>query len=333
MPPPPGPVHRLLEDLNLFGFRDWGASPSISYGLLLLLKPVWFAKLYAPFALLILGLGAWCFFRQSGFAPAACLLGGLATMLNSAYFSAVCWGMGSHAISIGMMFFALAALLNTSTRWRWLWVVVAGFAAGMGVAKGPTWVRIQMYLGPFVLPSLVGPRPVGEKLTLGLSRLGLVAVCAACLAAQAIFGLVATEIEGPAGTQQDSQTQRGRLDWATQWSLPKRETLSLPVPGSLGYRMDTPNGGLYWGAIGGAPPGTGTSRVAIKAVRRKDCCGGSGGGPYVGVSVLLIALWAATRSFRQKEPVFSRSSSNCCGPGWQPASFATLGLRTIRPLL
>ena len=28
------------EDLNLLGFRDWGAAPSISFGLQYLLKPV-----------------------------------------------------------------------------------------------------------------------------------------------------------------------------------------------------------------------------------------------------------------------------------------------------
>ncbi len=296
------------EDLNLFGFRDWGASPSISYGLLLLLKPVWFAKLYAPFALLILGLGAWCFFRQSGFAPAACLLGGLATMLNSAYFSAVCWGMGSHAISIGMMFFALAALLNTSTRWRWLWVVVAGLAAGMGVTEGADLGALfSVYLGAFVLyQAWLVQGPWGRKLTLGLSRLGLVAVCAACLAAQAIFGLVATEIKGLAGTQQDSQTKEARWDWATQWSLPKRETLSLAVPGLFGYRMDTPNGGLYWGAVGSAPAWDRYFASGNQGRPPEGLLRHSGGGPYVGVSVLLIALWAATRSFRQKEPVFSR---------------------------
>ena len=72
------------EDLNLLGFRDWGTAPSISHGLQYLLQPFLFSKLYAPVSLLILGLGAWCFFRQSGLTPAACLLGGLAAALNSA---------------------------------------------------------------------------------------------------------------------------------------------------------------------------------------------------------------------------------------------------------
>ena len=51
------------EDLNMLGSRDWDASPSLSYGLLFLVKPYLFSKLYVPVALLFLGLGAWCFFR------------------------------------------------------------------------------------------------------------------------------------------------------------------------------------------------------------------------------------------------------------------------------
>src|ERR1017187_10209959 len=116
------------EDLNLIGFRDWGSAPSISFGLQYLLKPVLFSKFYAPAGLLILGLGAWCFFRQSGLAPVACLLGGLAATLNSGFFSAACWGVAAHPIAIGMIFFALAALTDISSSWRWLRVVLAGLA-------------------------------------------------------------------------------------------------------------------------------------------------------------------------------------------------------------
>ena len=140
------------EDLNLLGFRDWGTAPSISYGLLYLLKPVLFSKLYAPVGLLILGLGAWCFFRQSGLTPAACLLGGLAAALNSSFFSAACWGVASHAIAVGMIFFALAALADTSSPRRWLRVVLAGLAVGMGVTEGADiGALFSLYVAAFVI--------------------------------------------------------------------------------------------------------------------------------------------------------------------------------------
>ena len=75
------------EDLNSIGFRGEGGVPNITFGLLYLLKPEGFAKFQALIALLTLGLSAWCFFKESGLAPAACLLGGVAAVLNSCFFS------------------------------------------------------------------------------------------------------------------------------------------------------------------------------------------------------------------------------------------------------
>jgi len=297
------------EDLNLLGFRAWGASPSISFGLQFLLGPVAFSKLYVPFALLILGCGAWCFFRQSGLTPAACFLSGLAATLNSGFFSAACWGVAGHAITVGMVFFALAALADTSSPWRWLRVVLAGLAVGMSVTEGADiGALFSLYVGAFVIYQAgmaEGPRV--KNLAVGVGRVALVALCAACLAAQALSGLVATEIKGMAGTEQDVQTRQQRWDWATRWSLPKWETFSLIVPGLFGYRMDTPEGGEYWGEVGRnpawdkylengkqGPPPTGLQRF-------------SGGGSYVGVPVVLLAFWAGVQALRRKDSVFGLS--------------------------
>ena len=243
------------EDLNLLGDRDWGAAPSISFGLEYLLGPFFFAKFYAPIALFILGLGAWCFLRQSGLVRAACILGGLAAALGSSFFSAACWGVASHPISVGMIFFALAALADTSSRSRWLRVVLAGLAVGMAVTEGADiGALFSVMVGMFVVYQAweaEGSRP--QHVAAGLGRLALVVLCAAFLAAQAISGLLATEIKGVKGTEQDTKTKEERWDWATQWSLPKSETLSLVVPGLFGYLGDTPAGGDYWGAVGRAP--------------------------------------------------------------------------------
>src|SRR6266481_4688696 len=95
--------HRLPEgftggwqDLNSIGFREGGAFPNLTFALMWLLGPVGLSKFYAPIALLVLGLGAWCFFRRLGLAPLACVLGGLAATLNSGFFSAACWGVAAH---------------------------------------------------------------------------------------------------------------------------------------------------------------------------------------------------------------------------------------------
>ncbi len=103
----------VWEDLNSVGYREQGALPNITCGLRLVLHPVLFSKFYVAVAILILGMGAWCFFRQLKLSAMACLLGGLAAALNSDFFSTGCWGVASHPITVGMAFFAMAALLKT----------------------------------------------------------------------------------------------------------------------------------------------------------------------------------------------------------------------------
>ena len=295
-------------DLNNVGFNGGTASPGISSDLQWLLGPVWFSKFYALLSLLILGVGASCFFRQLRLTPLACVLGGLAMMLNSTCFSVACWGVAADDIAIGMSFLALAAVADTSSRQSWLRLILAGFAVGMGVVEGSD---VGAILSLFVAASIVYQAWAAEgsqirNMAVGLGRLTLVVVCALFLAAQSINGLVNTSIKGVKGTAQDAQTKTERWDWATQWSLPKRELLTLVVPNLFGSRLDTPNGGNYWGMMGrssiwnkylengsqGTPPSTGFIRY-------------TGGGNYAGVLVVLVAIWAAAESLRRKATIFS----------------------------
>jgi hypothetical protein len=341
------------DDLNSVGYRAGGAAPGISSGLRWLLGPVGISKFYAPLALLLLGISAWCFFRRLRLSPAACLLGGLAAALNVSFFSAACWGVASHPITIAMILLALAALIQTpkaatpdeagrvgpngpgvtanapgddlkgngngdsrtvrrdGRTWAvvrtWLRVMLAGFAVGMAVMEGADIGAIfSVFVAAFVLYqpwTLEAPRT--RNLALGFGRLALIVPCAFLLAAQSVSVLLATNVENVAGTQQDAATKARRWNWATQWSLPKKEALGLIMPGLFGYRMSAPEGGSYWGLIGRdvawdkyvasgqqGPPPRGFTRF-------------SGGGFYAGVPVVLLALWAAGESLRRKNSVFN----------------------------
>src|SRR5215469_5123261 len=55
----PGMFSGAWMDLNTLGYREGGAPPSITYPLQWLLGPLWFSRVYAPFALLFLGICAW----------------------------------------------------------------------------------------------------------------------------------------------------------------------------------------------------------------------------------------------------------------------------------
>jgi hypothetical protein len=125
-----------------------------------------------------------------------------------------------------MNFLALAALADTSSRQRWFRVVLAGLAVGMGVIEGADVGAIfSLYVAAFILyQAWINGGSRAKRIALGLSRVTLVALCAAFVAAPAILSLVATSIEGVVGTQQDAQTKASRWDWATQWSEPIKET-------------------------------------------------------------------------------------------------------------
>ncbi|HEY5912162.1 MAG TPA: hypothetical protein VJA21_16280 [Verrucomicrobiae bacterium] len=295
------------EDLNSVGFRNTGALPDMTYSLLCLLGPVWYSKLYAPLSLLVLGLGAWCFFRQLGLARPACVLGSLAAALNSGFFSAACWGVAAHTICVGMVFFSLAALVDTSSRWRWLRVGVGGAALGVAVCEGADIGAIfSLYVAAFIVYlAWTTQGHTVRALAVGVGRVVLVAALAALVAAQVIDVLVGTQIKGVAGMQQDTQTKEERWDWATQWSLPKREALGYIIPGLFGYRMDTPGGGVYWGAMGRDPA---WYRYWANGGQGPEPQGGkrfSGGGIYAGVLVVVVAFWAALQGFRKKDSVFA----------------------------
>jgi hypothetical protein len=295
------------QDLNSAGYREPGAMPDISYGLLLLLKPVAFSKFYVIAALTVLGLGAWCFFRQSGLAPPACILGGLAAVFNSTFFSDACWGTAGHCIAVGMIFFALAALVDNSSPRRWLRVILAGLAVGMAVTEGADFGAIfSLYAAVFVLYwSWFEGASKATNLAVGAGRLTLIVVCAAAISAQALSDLVATNVIDVTTPKMGAHTPAERWDWATQWSLPKRETLSLVVPGIFGYRTDTPGGGFYWGTIGRDPAWLRFDENGQIGPKPDGFPRYTGSGYYAGVTAVLIALWAALQALRRKNPVFN----------------------------
>ena len=62
------------QDLNWLGGTGPSASPNFSNTLALVSGPLIFSKIFAPFALLFLGLSAWLCFRQWKLSRTACVL-------------------------------------------------------------------------------------------------------------------------------------------------------------------------------------------------------------------------------------------------------------------
>jgi len=215
------------QDMNWLGGAGPSAAPDVSQTLSLVCGKLIFSKIYAPFALLFLGLSAWLCFRQWKFSPLACLLGGIAASLNSDFLSTACWGVASQPLSFGLDFLALAALADQTSPRRWLRVILAGFAVGMGVMEAfDIGAIFSIVVAGFVLfQALAGGDGTGpQRLTQGVMRLVVVALFAAFIAASAVSTLVSTQIKGVAGMGQDAESKAQRWDEATQWSLPKGGT-------------------------------------------------------------------------------------------------------------
>lgn len=304
----------MWDDMNYIGFNGGGYQPSVSAVLRWFLGAVGYSKFYAPAALLILGFGAWTFFRVMGLAPAAALIGGLVAALNSAFFSTACWGVASQQIAAGFDFMAMALVVSLKPGMpflvRWARIILAGMAVGVNVMEAADIGALySMFVAAFALYYfwISSAEPVPLKIFRGAGRVAVIAISAVFIAAFSVTSLVGTSIKGVAGMHQDSRSKEQQWDWATQWSLPKRETASLIVSGLYGYRMDTPDGGNYWGAVGrdaawyryfengkqGPAPDPNTQFLRF-----------SGGGCYLGVTAVLMGFWAIFQSFCKKS-VFS----------------------------
>lgn len=139
----------------------------------------------------------------------------------------------------------------------------------------------------------------------GVVRVAVVAGFAAWVAAQSVHTLVGTSIQGVVGAEQTPEARQARWDWATQWSLPKREALGLFIPGLFGFRMDTPEGGNYWGATGRDPAWDRYFASGREGPPPMGFMRYVGGGSYAGVLVVLVAVWAGVQSLRREASVFT----------------------------
>jgi hypothetical protein len=252
-------------------------------------------NLYAPLTALILGICAWVFFRRIGCNARASVLAAIAAALNVNIMSNAAWGLGTRGLSLGAAFLALAAVEAGFVVQPILTSVLAGLAIGLSITEGgDNGAIFSMFIAAYAFwRTWVSVPSRGKAIGWGLGKMIVMAVFAAIMASQTLGVFVRTSVKGVVGTEQDQQTKAQKWDFATQWSLPKIETLRVIIPGLFGYRMDTGEGGNYWGRVGEAP-------AAPQQMPRH-----SGAGEYAGVIVVLIALWGLYEALRGKGQTFS----------------------------
>ena len=298
--------------LGIWNYLYWlgtyaGSFPPNMTGAILLLGPHAYINFGAPLSLFLLGLSAWLFFRTLGFGSLACALGALAMALNGNYFSHACWGLISRALCLSAVFLAMAALKSAERGRTWLKIVLAGFAVGLAVTEGgDNGAIFSLYVAAFAFYQiLVEEGETSAKVVKGVSTVAVVAAFAGILAlgSMGVFASLAVKNKGVVA---EMQSKAERYDWATQWSICKAETLRVIIPGLFGYRLDSPDGGNYWGRVGQTPGWTELhndpewQRGHPGAISRH-----SGAGEYAGVLVVLIAIWGLFHSSRQVSGIYS----------------------------
>jgi hypothetical protein len=312
-------------DLNDIGNNTGTWPPDLNALCRWMLGAVGYSKFFAPISLFILGFSAWCFFRQLKFSPLAAVLGALATALNSAFFTTACWGVAGQLDAFSMDFLALALVVSISTATprltRIIRLALAGLAVGVNVMEASDiGAMFSLFVAAFVLFKALTDEngALLIKLGRGVGRIAIIAVFAGFIATQTVVSLVGSQITGIAGTGQDTETKAQHWDWATQWSVPKIEALSLFIPGLFGYRMDTPNnmmeslqesykGGNYWGGVGRDPAIDRFFDSGQEGSPPPGLMRFGGGGNYAGVLVALVALWAMAQSLRRQNPTFTET--------------------------
>lgn len=306
----PDAMFGLWADLNWVGNEGVAPAPSVCNLLAVVLSPVAMAKVIVPLSLALLGCAAWVFFRQCGFAPWVCTVGGLAAALNGDRFSVAAWGLSMWVMASAAVFLALAALLAATRRRGLVFTALAGFATGLGVMEGfDTGALFSLVVAAFALflTWTVSQGTPGVRLAQGAGRVALVAVCAGFIATYTLGTLISTQVTGVVGMEQDKETRDRRYVEATIWSLPKIEALRVLIPGLFGYRMDTPDGGAYWGTVGQNPAIEQFKAAADRGDQQAKAMLAnptlhrhSGSGEYGGVLVVLLAAFAIAQACRQQ---------------------------------
>ncbi|MBN8246293.1 MAG: hypothetical protein J0L84_02480 [Verrucomicrobia bacterium] len=257
---------------------------SVTHGLYLLGGPVAFGKFAAPLSLLMLATAGFVFGRALAFPRWVSFLMSLALGLNTNLLSHAAWGLGSRPLAVAATLMALAALVPSSRGRSWLRTLWAGGLTGLAVVEGAdVGALLSLVVAAFCLMRglLDCQRPLHRRALRAVIRLAAVAGAAALVASHALVALVGTQVRGVAVLSETPDAQAARWTHATAWSFPKLEVLRFVVPGLMGYRPDTPDGGAYWGCVGW--DGTPATRS-------------NGGGEGMGILVLLLAGWAVLRA-------------------------------------
>jgi hypothetical protein len=295
-------------DQNTIGVNAGAVVPNFTQAFRWAFGALGYSKFIAPIALWFFGAAAFFFFRRAGLSSLAAVLGGIGACLTTSYFSNVCWGSVPPTIAFGLDLLAMGALIKRDNLPVWLAPALAGLAVGMNVVEAADiGALLSLVVAAFALFQALAEdgTPLAQRVVRGIWRTAVVSIFAGFIAAYAVSVLITANITGIAGTKQDEATKQQNYDFATQWSVPKKETLALVVPNLFGCNVIAPAPANYWGSDGTDPSwdryfaGTGPLPSPQAYLRH------TGRGIYIGAMIVFLACCAGVQSLRKKDSGFT----------------------------
>ncbi len=267
-----------------------------------------YSKSIAPISLWFFGVAAFFFFRRAGLSAMAAVLGGIGACFTTSYFSNVCWGSVPPTIAFGLDLLAMGALIKRDNLPVWIAPALAGLAVGMNVVEAADiGALLSLVVAAFALFQALAEdgAPLAQRAIRGIWRTAVVSIFAGFIAAYAVSVLITANITGIAGTNQDEATKAQHYDTATQWSLPKKETLALFVPNLFGCNVITPAPANYWGSIGTDASWDRYFDSKGPLPSPRAYLRHTGRGVYIGAMIVFIACCAGVQSLRKKDSGFT----------------------------
>ncbi len=202
-----------------------------------------------PMAVFLVGLAFYLFCLALDLKPLAAFTGATSIMLSGHFISCTYSGHTGKFFMLVYLCFALWLLTAGIRKRNILLLLWAGICGGIGVSLQLD-VGFIIVLFFFAWTIFLVWQTKNQKKWVKLSvGLGIACVAGLIYSASTIYGLMglAGSASGKTTGTKDKRTEAEKWNWATQWSLPKAETLTFVIPGFFGFGL--PNS-PYWGNIG-----------------------------------------------------------------------------------
>ncbi len=203
-----------------------------------------------PLTVFLVGLAFYLFCLALDLKPISAFTGAAAIMLSGDFISCTYSGHTGKFFMWVYLCFAIWLITAGIRKRNILLLMWAGICGGIGVSSQlDVGFIIVMFFFAWTI-FLIWQTKNQKKWVKLYAGLGIACVAGLIYSASTIYGLMglASSASGKDTGTKDNRSKAEIWDWATQWSLPKAETLTFVMPGFFGFGLmpDSP----YWGKIG-----------------------------------------------------------------------------------